>query len=104
MKYEKNIINPLLIEFLMDISFCFSYSSAECSDKTLPTAIENASTNIKMAPVNITYFREIPVIAIPDNNPTVETKLSSTPKMKFLTTEVDLGLIVLIPHSYFLRF
>ena len=55
--------------------------SLESSDKKLPTPIEKPSTKIKTIPVRKMVPRGIPAIAIPDNNPTVETRLSSTPKI-----------------------
>src|SRR3989344_1545897 len=43
--------------------------------------MENASTKIKIAPVNKMVSRATPAIAIPESKPTVEAKLSSTPKI-----------------------
>src|SRR3989344_8893841 len=57
-------------------------SSAEVSERKLPAAIENASTKMRMRPVRRIISRATPAIATPESNPTVETRLSSTPKMK----------------------
>ena len=83
-KYEKNIIIPEIKLTLVVFSVPVLYPSAEYSDKKLPAAIENASTKISTAPVKKIVSLATPAIATPDNKPTVETKLSSTPKIKFL--------------------
>ena len=72
-------------ENFFDLDFLETYSSADCSDKKLPTPMEKASTKIKTIPVNKICFCAMPPTATPESNPTVETKLSSTPKIKFLT-------------------
>jgi hypothetical protein len=84
MKYEKNIIIPETILRRLVWSSPLRRLSAEVSDKKLPAAIENASANIKTTPVRNIVSLGTSATAIPDKRPTVETKLSSTPKTKFL--------------------
>ena len=74
---------------LVGRSDCVLYSWTEYSETKLPAAIENASTNIKTMPVKNIVSRDISAMAIPDKSPTVETKLSSTPKIKFLKNETE---------------
>jgi len=58
-----------------------SYSSTDSSDRKLPTAMENASTAMKTMPVkSMVEFGTWPM-SMPDKRPTVETRLSSTPKI-----------------------
>ena len=49
--------------------------------------MENASTKIKITPVKSIVSLEIDAAATPDKSPTVETRLSSTPKIKFRKKE-----------------
>jgi len=49
--------------------------------------MEKASTKIKTTPVKKISDFGRPPEATPESKPTVETRLSSTPKMKFLTYE-----------------
>ena len=72
-------------------SLRFTYSSTECSDRKLPAVIEMASTKISTTPVSKMVDFGTSATAIPDNSPTVETKLSSTPKIKFLKYEIYLS-------------
>lgn len=65
------------------------YSSTEDSVRKLPTAIDNPSTNNKIIPVSNIVDLGTSATATPDKSPTVETKLSSTPKIKFLKYETD---------------
>jgi len=58
-------------------------------ERKLPTAIDNPSTNNNMAPVSRMVDLGTSATATPDKSPTVETKLSSTPKIKFLKYETD---------------
>jgi len=64
-----------------------AYSSADDSDKKLPAAMETASTRMSTVPVSKINGRGMSEIAIPESRPTVETKLSSTPKTKFRNCE-----------------
>src|SRR3989344_5675414 len=83
-KYEQNITAPEMRLLLFGLLVPLAYSSADDSDKKLPAAIENASTKMSTAPVRKMVSRGTSAIAMPERRPTVETKLSSTPKMKFL--------------------
>lgn len=78
------MINEETRDRLNGTAFCALNSCAEFSDKSDPTAIEKASTKIKIVPVSKMVFVSIPTEAIPDTSPIVETKLSSTPKTKLL--------------------
>ena len=89
MKYEQNIIAPEIKLVLFDPLIPLEYSSADNSDRKLPAAIENASTKISTTPVKKIVSLGTPAIAIPESNPTVETKLSSTPKIKFLKYDTE---------------
>src|SRR3989338_594266 len=81
-KYETNIRRPFAIEFDGDTSFFSKNSSADCSERKLPTAMENASTDTSTIPLIRMVFCGTPAIAMPERSPTVETKLSSTPNTK----------------------
>lgn len=82
-KYEKNITtDPEKDRLRATFDLC-SNSLAELSESNEPTLMENASTKMRMIPVRSIVARGEPTAAIPDTNPTVETKLSSTPKVKF---------------------
>ncbi|MDP2741273.1 MAG: hypothetical protein Q8O66_01115 [bacterium] len=91
MKYDKNIIAPSSAFCAEEVLALVAYSSAEFSERKAPTAIENASTNIRTAPVRKIMRGEVFATAMPESSPTVETKLSSTPKTKFLKREVDIS-------------
>ena len=67
------------------ISLRVVYSSADVSERKLPAAMENASTKMRIMPVRRMVLRDTPAAAIPERSPTVETKLSSTPKIKLRT-------------------
>src|SRR3989344_5960440 len=84
MKYEKNITNPEMKLLLEGVSAPILSPSAEYSERKLPAAIENASTNIKISPVKNMVPLGTLAIATPERSPTVETRLSSTPNIKFL--------------------
>ena len=103
-KYETNIIRAPVIDFVEGTLLrLLIYSSADCSDKKLPTPIEKASTKINMIPVNKIVDLGTLAAAIPDKSPTVETKLSSTPNMKLRTysAEVRFGPFILsLPKTY----
>lgn len=88
-KYEQNITAPEIKLVLFDLSSPLAYSSAEDSDRKLPAAIEKASTKISTTPVKKIVSLGTPAIAIPESRPTVETKLSSTPKIKFLKYDME---------------
>src|SRR3989344_3458747 len=70
------------IQFDGDTSFFSRNSSADCSERKLPTAMENASTDTSTTPLTRIAFCGTPAIAMPERSPTVETKLSSTPNTK----------------------
>src|SRR3989344_145846 len=70
-----------------DTCACSSYSFAACPERISPTPIENASTKIRTTPVRRIDERDIPAAATPERSPTVDTKLSSTPKIKLRTRE-----------------
>ena len=69
-------------------SLWVSYISTSDSERKLPAAMEIASTKISMTPVVRTVSLVAPAVVIPERSPTVETKLSSTPKIKFRKYEV----------------
>src|SRR3989344_6973958 len=78
------------------VSVPFAYTSAEDSDKYVPAAIEKASTNISTTPVKKIVFAGTVANAMPDSNPTVDTRLSSTPKTKFLKNDTERALRVIV--------
>ena len=84
--------------FFVGLSTPFAYPSAEDSDKKLPADIEKASTNISTTPVTKMVSLGTVASAMPDNKPTVETKLSSTPNTKFLKNDIEFRLCRLL-HS-----
>src|SRR3989344_6903176 len=64
-----------------------SYSSADWSDRNVPTPMDMASVNTRTKPVRTTVEAATWAEATPDNRPTVEAKLSSTPKVKLRKIE-----------------
>src|SRR3989344_255856 len=81
-KYATNMMAPAVIEPRIS-STPPSISSTDASERKLPAAIENASTNIKTTPVKNIVPRGTPAMAMPERSPTVETSPSSTPNTKF---------------------
>src|SRR3989338_7066372 len=59
-----------------------AFSSAEDSERYPPADIENASTRMRTTPVSKIVSLPTPADATPARSPTVETRLSSTPKTK----------------------
>ena len=96
--YDTNIIAEAIIEVLF-FPTILEDSSVAVSDKKLPTDIEKASTQINTIPEISISLRATPAEAIPANNPTVETKLSSEPKMKFLVYKIKV--FFTIPYSVY---
>src|SRR3989344_1760580 len=81
-KYERNMITPPTTKYFIGSPALETYSSAERSERKLPAAIENASTKIKTIPARNMVPTETPAVAMPARSPVVETRLSSTPKIK----------------------
>src|SRR3989338_5309476 len=71
-------------------------SFVELSDKRLPTPIENASTKIRTTPARTIVLTGSPAAATPDNSPTVETRLSSTPNTKLRNSDSIFSLVILM--------
>lgn len=59
-------------------------SDTDCSVRKLPTPMDIASVKIKIRPVIMIVELGTEAEATPASRPTVEDKLSSTPKVKFL--------------------
>ena len=83
-KYEVNIMMLSAADGRIETSLRVKYSCADCSESKLPTAIEKASTKRRIMPVRTICDRSTPPTAMPERSPTVDTRLSSTPKTKFL--------------------
>src|SRR3989344_4112847 len=88
-KYETNIATAPLADRRMDTTACFEYSSAICSESRLPIPMENDSTKIKIVPVIRISDLPRPATATPETSPSVDARLSSTPKTKFLRINTE---------------
>lgn len=88
MRYEANIMNADARDTSKETDAFCSNSFAELSDNNEPTHIENASTKMRIMPVNMIVDRGVPAAAIPEMRPMVETRLSSTPNVKLRTLSV----------------
>src|SRR5688572_27962356 len=82
-RYETNMTPDPASEDAADTNPLCRHSRTDSSERKLPTAMENASTTISTPPANRMVGRSTWAEATPDTNPTVDTKESSTPKMKF---------------------
>src|SRR3989344_1126011 len=82
------------------MSVPLAYPSAEDSDKKLPADMENASTNTSTTPVRKIVFPGTVARAMPESSPTVETRLSSTPKIKFLKNDTERAVCIMAGLAY----
>lgn len=99
-KYEINIIKLDLTSDRWEAGVCSLSLNTECSDRKLPTPIENASTKINTTPVNTMVDDGVSAMAIPESKPTVETKESSTPKTKLRKCdELLIGMSLIIAEK-----
>lgn len=98
-KYEKNMIKAPVIVFVDDALALLMYSKVVCSDKKLPIPIDSASTRIRINPVKRIVDLETFAAAIPERSPPVDTKLSSTPNMKFFIYNALVSLVRLIEYN-----
>lgn len=90
---------------LLPFALLFEVDSAvSLSERKLPTDIENASTQIKMMPEITISFLSTPAEAIPAKSPTVETKLSSEPKIKFLAYKINVFVAIVYSVYYKLSY
>lgn len=82
-KYEPNIIRPEIT----GLSLCFIFPSISCASssvKNAPAPMDIASTITTTSPVITIARLSLFAVVIPNNIPTVDTRLSSTPNIKFL--------------------
>jgi hypothetical protein len=93
--YETSMMREAMRD-LLPFAFVLEVDSAvSLSDRKLPTDIENASTQIKMMPEITISFLSTPADAIPAKSPTVDTKLSSEPKIKFLAYKINVFVAIM---------
>lgn len=101
--YETSMMSEAIRELLSFIARFELDSAVSLSERKLPTDIENASTQIKMMPEITISFLSTPADAIPAKSPTVDTKLSSEPKMKFLAYNINVLVAIMCLVYYKLQ-
>src|SRR3989344_3129963 len=79
------LLPGMVLIFVEAFSMAVGSFLAEFSVRKLPTAMENASTKIKTIPGSKISTLATPPMATPESRPTVETRLSSAPKIKLRT-------------------